>query len=392
MLLAPVLALTLALQGGAAPKPAPKAPPRPKPAAPAAPAVPAGPVFFTSPLSQDEMRGKQAVVETSLGTLVIDLLPEAAPNHVAHFITRAKEGAYTGTVFHRVVPMGIIQGGDPLSKDPAKRDQYGTGGLKELRFEANAEKHTRGAVSAVLVSGNQDSAGAQFFVCVADQPGLDGKYTVFGRLAEGLVVAQKISQAPADASGLVTGRVEIRSVTIRDKPAPVPPPFSSETNEQLGGFRVVIETSMGAITVEFFADRAPNHVRNFLRLAQSGVYDGTAFHRVAKGFVIQGGYLPSRKEPLDDRQQSFVTPLQPEFNPTSHDLGILSMARGEDPASATTSFFIVTAPSPGIDGKYTVFGKVVQGLDVVQKIEAVPVQGETPVTRVDVTRVRVEKR
>ena len=381
----PVLALTLALQGGRppAPKPAPKPAPRTQPAAPAAP------VFFTSSLSLEEMRGKQAVVETPQGTLVLDLLPDAAPVHVAHFMGRAREGAYNGTAFHRVIPMGIIQGGDPLSKDPAQKARYGTGGLNVLRFEPNAEKHTTGAVSAVLVPGKRDSAGSQFFICVSDQVALDGQYTVFARVVEGIVVAQKISRSPADAAGVVADRVEIRRVTIRDKPAPVPDPFSTETDVQLSGFSAVIETAMGNITLELFAGRAPNHVRNFLRLAQSGVYDGTAFHRVAKGFVIQGGFLPSRKEPLDERQQRFVQPLQPEFNTTSHDTGVLSMARGEDPASATTSFFIVTAPSPGIDGKYTVFGRVVDGMDVVEKIEAVPVTGETPVSRVDVTRVRV---
>src|SRR5688572_17232544 len=121
-------------------------------------------VFFTSTLPDAELRNKQAVVETALGTIVIDLLPEAAPTHVAHFITRAREGAYDGTTFHRVITMGIIQGGDPLSKDPAQSARYGTGGLGVLQFEANGEKHTRGAVSAVLVPGNRDSAGSQFFI------------------------------------------------------------------------------------------------------------------------------------------------------------------------------------------------------------------------------------
>src|SRR5205807_1976012 len=121
----------------------------------------------------------QAVIETSSGTIVLDLLADAAPTHVAHFIVRAREGAYDGTIFHRVVPNGIIQGGDPLSKDAAQKAKYGTGGLNELRFEANGETHTRGAVSAVLIPGRRDSAGAQFFICISDQPALDGQYTVF---------------------------------------------------------------------------------------------------------------------------------------------------------------------------------------------------------------------
>lgn|SRR5262245_31132383 len=348
--------------------------------------------FFTTPLAQDEMRGKQAVLETDAGTIVLDLLPEAAPNHVGHFIVRAREGAYDGTVFHRVIAMGIIQGGDPISKDPARQDRYGTGGLSELRFEPNAEKHTRGAVSAVLVPGQRDSAGSQFFICITDQAALDGQYTVFARVVEGINVAQKISTAAVDAKGAPTGRISIKRATIRDKAAPVPEPFSIESAADLANYRAVIETSMGNVTVEFFPDRAPDHVRNFLRLASAGVYDGTAFHRVARGFVIQGGHLPTRKEPLNEKQQTFVRNLRPEFNDTPHDKGILSMARLDDPASASTSFFIVTARSTVLDGKYTAFGRVVEGLDVVEKIEGVPVNGETPVARIDVMRVSVAKR
>ncbi|MNC89103.1 putative peptidyl-prolyl cis-trans isomerase [compost metagenome] len=84
-----------------------------------------------------------------------------------------------------------------------------------------------------------------------------------------------------------------------------------------------------------------------------------------------------------------MRPLPPEFNDTVHDRGIVSMARGEDPASATSSFFIVLAPAPGLNGQYTVFGRVVDGLDVVAAIEAAPRDGETPVDRIEVTRVRV---
>jgi peptidyl-prolyl cis-trans isomerase B (cyclophilin B) len=344
--------------------------------------------FFTSALPDAEIRNKQAVIETTQGTIVLDLLADAAPTHVAHFITRAREGAYNGTVFHRVIAMGIIQGGDPISKDPAQAAKYGTGGLGVLRFEPNSEKHTRGAVSAVLVPGRRDSAGSQFFISVTDQPALDGQYTIFARVAEGITVAQKISMTPADAT--VPGqRVEMAKVTIRERPAPVPEPFAGDTVEQLSGRRAVIETTAGNITLEFFPDRAPNHVRQFLRLAVSGVYDGTAFHRIVKNFVIQGGHMPTRREPLEDRAAGYVRSLQPEFNPTPHDRGIVSMARGDDPASATSSFFIVLARTPALDGKYTVFGRVVDGLDVLEKIESAPLEGETPVTRIEVTGVKV---
>jgi len=344
--------------------------------------------FFTSMLPPAELQNKQAVLETTYGTIVLDLLADAAPTHVAHFITRVREGAYDGTTFHRAIAMGIVQGGDPLSKDPAQKAKYGTGGLGVLRFEPNSEKHTRGAVSAVLIPGRRDSAGSQFFICITDQAALDGQYTVFARVVEGITIAQKISMAPAE-NGVLSERIEITRATIREKPAPEPEPFAETPVAELGRQRAVIETSMGNLTVEFFPDRAPTHVRAFLRMAASGVYDGTAIHRVAKGFVVQGGFLGSRKDPLEPKQQAYVRQLPPEFNPTPHDRGILSMARGDDPGSATSSFFIVLARTPALDNRYTVFGRVVDGLDVLEKIEAVAVNGETPVTRIDVPRVRV---
>ena len=333
---------------------------------------------------------KQAVVNTSAGTFVIDLRPDLAPNHVAYFTKLAQAGTYNGTVFHRVIRRGIIQGGDPLSKDPTKAKLYGTGGLGVLKAELGPEKSTRGAVSAVLQPGKPNSAGAQFFICVTDQPALEGKYTIFGRVSEGMDVVEKISETPADVDGRATERVEIRSIEIRDTPPPEPEPFSTETAAELSQYRAVLETSSGPITVEFFADKAPEHVRNFLRLASAGVFDGTAFHRVVPGFVIQTGAVTSRG-PLSEKQQKLVRTLQPEFNDTKHVKGIVSMARGDDPASAMTSFFIVTGTASSLDGKYTVFGRVTDGMSVVETIEQSPLTGESPTTRIELTRVRLVK-
>ena len=352
--------------------------------------TPKPPAPFTTPLTAAEMANKQAVVTTTAGTFVIDLRPDLAPNHVGYFIKLAKAGAYDGTIFHRVIRLGIIQGGDPLSKDPSKSAQYGTGGLGVLKAEPGGEKPTRGAVAAVLQPGKPDSAGSQFFICVTDQLGLQGTYTIFGRVAEGLDVVQKISEAPADEKGLPKDRIEIRSVVIRDTPPPEPEPFAGESAAQLAAYRAVLETSAGPITVEFFPDKAPEHVRNFLRLAAAGVYDGTSFHRVVRGFVIQTGSVTTRGG-LTEKQQKMVRTLPPEFNDTKHVKGILSMARGDDPASASTSFFIVTGDAPSLDNKYTVFGRVVDGLPVVDAIEQAPVNGETPVSRVDLKAARIIK-
>jgi cyclophilin family peptidyl-prolyl cis-trans isomerase len=260
-----------------------------------------------------------------------------------------------------------------------------------LQAEPGAGSHVLGAVSAVLVPGKRDSAGSQFFICVTPQAGLDGQYTVFARVVEGIGVAARISEAPVDEAGRVTDRVEITSVTIRDTPPVGPEPFSTESPADLGAYRAVIETSLGNITIAFFPDKAPMHVRNFLRLAAGGVYEATAFHRVVPGFMIQGGFLGSRTLALDEGQQALVRNLQPEFNDTAHDKGIVSMARGDDPASASTSFFIVTARTSSLDGKYTAFGRVVSGMDVVDAIEKAPREGEAPTTRVDIKTIRVEK-
>ncbi len=120
------------------------------------------------------MSGKQAVIETPMGTIVVELLPARAPNHVGYFMKLAREGAYAGTTFHRVIKYGLIQGGDPLSKDPAKTAQYGTGGMNMLRPEINQEPMTAGAMAAVLAPGLPNSAGAQFFICASDQPTIQG--------------------------------------------------------------------------------------------------------------------------------------------------------------------------------------------------------------------------
>ena len=371
-------------------KPAPTAA-KPVPAPAQKPGAPAVPALFETPLTLDEMRGKQVVLTTALGDVVIDLLPEHAPNHVGLFMKTARDGGLTGTTFHRVVRQGIVQGGDPLTKDPATRARAGTGGLNLVAREGVAEKHTRGAVSAVIVPGRPDSGGTQFFICIVDQPSLDGQHTIFGRVSEGLRVAQRISEGAADEKGVPVEAVAVTAVVIRDRPAEVPPPFSTDSVEALARHRAVLETSLGSITIAFTPEKAPEHVRNFLRLAELGIYDGTTFHRVVKGFVVQTGMMSSRTTPLSEAQEKHVRQMKAEFNDQPHDVGVVSMARQADPDSASTSFFIVTARAASLDQKYTVFGHVVEGLDVAKAIEAVPVNGEAPVQAVTLTRVRVVK-
>ena len=134
----------------------------------------------------------------------------------------------------------------------------------------------------------------------------------------------------------------------------------------------ILKTSLGNITIEFFPQAAPKHVNNFLNLSKTGFYDGTIFHRIVKDFVIQGGDPTTKNTTQKDRWGTGgpSTTLDAEFNDIPHERGIVSMARTADPNSAGSQFFIITKDSRFLDNQYTVFGRVINGMDIVDKIEA----------------------
>src|SRR6266545_826375 len=139
----------------------------------------------------------------------------------------------------------------------------------------------------------------------------------------------------------------------------------------------VIKTTEGEMVVQFWTDAAPKTIENFKKLARQGFYDGTIFHRIVKEFMIQGGD-PNSKDPAKENSYGQGGPgynLKAEFNDHSHDRGVISMARGPDPDSAGSQFFICLAPVRRLDGQYTTFGKLIKGADVLEKI------GDTPVER-----------
>ena len=154
----------------------------------------------------------------------------------------------------------------------------------------------------------------------------------------------------------------------------------------------VIETKFGEIEIEFLHDKAPGHVKNFLDLAKKGFYDGTTFHRVIPGFMIQGGCPNTKDASKGKGAHGTGGPgynVNAEFNDTSHKRGIVSMARTNDPNSAGSQFFIVVADSTFLDKQYTAFGKVVRGMDVADKIVNSPRDGrDNPNDRVEM-KVRV---
>ena len=159
----------------------------------------------------------------------------------------------------------------------------------------------------------------------------------------------------------------------------------------------VIKTSEGEMVAEFWPDVAPNTVENFKKLARSGFYDGTAFHRIVKGFMIQGGD-PLTKDPAKESRYGTGDPgykIKAEFNDRSHERGVLSMARSNDPDSAGSQFFICLANVSRLDHQYTTFGKLIKGDDVLGKIGDVEVtmsgSGERskPTKRVTVESVKI---
>jgi peptidylprolyl isomerase len=163
----------------------------------------------------------EAVVETDAGAFVIRLLADLAPRHVRHFVKTARSGGYDHTAFHRIIPRGIVQGGDPFTKDARKAALFGKGGLGLLKAEFSERPFVRGALGAARRPSSADSAGTQFFICLSDQPSLNGQYTLFGEVVSGLDVVDRIGETP------VTGdrperRIEIRRVVVREAAAAVP--------------------------------------------------------------------------------------------------------------------------------------------------------------------------
>jgi peptidyl-prolyl cis-trans isomerase B (cyclophilin B) len=157
--------------------------------------------------------GPRAIIKTKFGDMEIKFFPDLAPKHVDNFVKLAKSGFYNGTIFHRVIPGFMIQGGDPNTKDSLKKDTYGTGGPgHHVKAEFNETPHTRGIVSMARAQ-DPDSAGSQFFIVVEDSRFLDRKYTAFGEVVKGMGVADKIVNLPRDSRDLPNERVEM-TVTI----------------------------------------------------------------------------------------------------------------------------------------------------------------------------------
>ena len=168
-----------------------------------------------------------------------------------------------------------------------------------------------------------------------------------------------------------------------------PEPFDKATVEQMSKQCVTLATEEGEIEIEMLPEAAPESVRNFLNLAASGAYDTTVFSRVVKGFIIQGGDLFTRTTKPPELMRRAARRVPDEPSAVKHVRGIVSMARADEPDSATTHFFILAGDGPHLDGTFSAFGRVRAGMEVVDKINNGELEDEKPKKPVRVTRATV---
>lgn len=342
-------------------------------------------------VAENEYGDLEAVLDTSQGRIVIELLHADAPKHVEYFVKLARDGAYDGTTFHRLVKYGLIQGGDPLSKNPRDKARYGTGGLSAGLPDEVKAKHMAGAVSSVLaaVSGGsievkQGTSGQQFFIVLnagTAQANLDSKFSVFGRVVEGMDVAAAISSASATPAGMAAERIAITKVTIREK---------TPTVDQMKVMKAAIETSLGTVSLQLLPEAVPNTTRHFVRYARSGFYDGTTFFRVSQKYFLEAGYPGDWPEASQNRKRIFsMWPIPFEKNDIKQVRGTVSIRQSQD-GTAGFYFFALATDNPALDGKHAPFAKVVEGLDVLDKIAAAEVEGDKPKQRIEIKKITIQ--
>jgi peptidyl-prolyl cis-trans isomerase B (cyclophilin B) len=182
--------------------------------------------------------------------------------------------------------------------------------------------------------------------------------------------------------------VRILKVTIEKKKTE---PFLDASPDELRK-TVTLKTTLGTLQIKMEPDWAPGAVRNFLKLVSTGWYNGTAFHRLVKGFVAQGGMGDTRPDGAAHPADRWVHPIKGEFRAdVKHARGIVSMARDDNPDSATTSFFLVLGPAPHLDGQYAAFGRVVSGMEVLDTFEKEEVDGEKPKRRLELIEATIDQ-
>ena len=323
------------------------------------------------------------------GTIALTLDADLAPVSVTNFVNLANADFYDGLTFHRIMDGFMMQGGDP--------DGTGMGGSAQNiqgEFAANGItntlNHTRGVISMARAT-DPDSASSQFFIVHEDSTFLDGNYAAFGWVTDGMDIVDTIcaSTQVEDDNGTVLAKnqpviKEVRVIgelgkdALASKPSLTDASMLTRDSEGLlsGKHKVEIEIEeYGTVALTLDADLAPVTVTNFINLVKDDFYDGITFHRIISGFMIQGG------DPEGTGMGGSEQKIQGEFtangivNTLSHTRGVISMARTNDPNSASSQFFIMHEDSPHLDGSYAAFGQVTSGIEVVDAIcKDTPVQ------------------
>ena len=198
----------------------------------------------------------------------------------------------------------------------------------------------------------------------------------------GATIASAQSNAPIETPKKANARATAT-------PPPVGDPFDGAPLEKLAGQCVTLETELGAIEIAMMPENAPEAVRNFLNLSATGALDTTTFSRVVRGFVIQGGNLQTSEKWSEALAKRMTHRLPDEPGLVKHVRGIVSMARTDEPNSATTHFFILVSSGPHLDSKFAAFGTVTKGMEVVDAINQAPVEGEKPEKPVKLNRAIV---
>jgi len=204
---------------------------------------------------------------------------------------------------------------------------------------------------------------------------------VFLGLVLVVTTASAQSNAPTEPPKKANARTRVE--------VPAAEPFDGASVEKMASQCVTLETELGAIEIGFMPEAAPEAVRNFLNLSASGALDTTTFTRTVKGFVIQGGNLSTSEKWNAELQKRMTRKLPDEPGLIKHVRGIVSMARTDEPNSATTHFFILVGPGQHLDGKFSAFGTVTKGIEVADAINQAPAEGEKPEKPVRINRALV---
>jgi peptidyl-prolyl cis-trans isomerase B (cyclophilin B) len=258
---------------------------------------------------------------------------------------------------------------------PRHRDG-GEGNLKS-KDEGGRMKAERSLKVAMLINVKS----CHFSIRYLQRLMIVGVFTASVVLFAGQAIAQNTQEQPKKSN---------ERPPAAAMPTPSPEPFDGASVEKMASQCVKLDTEAGEIEIEMLAEVAPENVRNFLNLAATGMFDTTTFSRVVKDFVIQGGNLSTgQKWSLETaRRAARKVPDEPSY--VKHERGIVSMARPDEPNSATTHFFILLNTSSQLDGKFSAFGRVTRGMDVVEAINKAPAEGEKPAKAVVIKRAIVE--